>query len=410
MRLIRPARAVALVAALTLAAACTTSNEDTGSTAAGVQGATGKAETAAKTYKLGLGLPLTGSAAAYGEEYRAVTEMGVKKANEDFAADGIKIELVTADTQATAEGGVNAANKLGAVEKAPAILTGWGTVVQASMPIAVDRGFALLNAGVQTSTLVGASPNLVNLLPMNNSMFTDYASHLTKTLGYKKFAYIAIDTDTGRAAAEEFAKAVKDAGGEIVATESIRQDATDATAQIAKIKAANPDFMYMHALLVDGASILKAAREADLKSVIGTYTAVAESAVIREAGKEKSNNMLYVSHLPKDVDGTRGLLKSLRESHPKMVIANQSYDPYWYSTPFLYAQVIKKLRAQGAPVTGANVLAVMREAKDLNVPIIGPVDLTNKLTYKAPTTIRQIKDWKADPLDDATVASVSSDD
>lgn len=408
MRLIRPAQVVALLAALTLATACTTSSESTGSESTGIQGATGKPETAAKTYKLGLGLPLTGSAASYGEEYRAIVEMGIEKANQDFAADGIKIELVTADTQATAEGGVNAANKLGAVEKAPAILTGWGTVVQASMPIAEDRGFALLNAGVQTSTLVGASPNLVNLLPMNNSMFADYASHLTKTLGYKKFAYIAIDTDTGRAAAEEFANAVKAQGGQIVATESIRQDATDATAQIAKIKAANPDFLYMHALLVDGASILKAAREADLKSVIGTYNAVAESKVIREAGQEKSNGMLYVSHLPKDVDGTRDLLKALQESHPKMVVANQSYDPYWYATPFLYAQVIKKLRAQGAPVTGGNVLAVLREAKDLNVPIIGPVDLTNKLTYKAPTTIRQIKDWKADPLEDETVASVSS--
>ncbi len=410
MRLIRSTRVAALVAALALAAACTTSNEPSASPTGGIQGATGKPETAERTYKLGLGLPLTGSAASYGEEYRAIVQMGIDKANAEFAGDGIKLELVTADTQATAEGGVSAANKLGSVEKAPAIVTGWGTVVQASLPIAEDLGFALLNAGVQTSSLVGASPNLVNLLPMNNAMFADYATYLTEKRGYKKFAYIAIDTDTGRASSEEFANAVKARGGEIVASESIRQDATDATAQIAKVKAANPDFVYVHALLVDGAAIMKAAREADLKATIGTYNAVAESPIIREAGQDKSNGLLYVSHLPKDVEGTRALLGDLKKAQPKMVLKNQSYDPYWYATPFLYAQAIKKLRAEGAPVTGGNLLAVLREATDLNVPVIGSVNLTDKLTYKAPTTIRQIKDWKAEPLDDETVASVGSGD
>lgn len=404
MRLIRSAQIAAAVAAFSLAAACTTASTSDDGGQGGVSGGGGDAVTADKTYKLGLGLPLTGPAAAYGTEYRNVVEMAIDDVNKQYAKDGIKLELVTADTQATAEGGVSAMNKLGAVDKAPAVLTGWGTVLQATIPIASDLDFAILNAGVQNTSLIGQSPELVNLLPMNKAMFEDFADYLVNERGYKTFAYVAIDTDTGQEAAKEFADAVEAAGGKLVATESIRQDATDATAQIAKIKDADPDFMYFHTLLVDGASVMKAAKEANLRATIGSYNAVGEARLIRDAGADKSNGLLYVSHLPSDVDAVKGLLGKLETKMKGTGLVNQSYDPYWYSAPFLYAEAIKRLRADGAPVTGGNITSVLGEATDIEVPIIGPIDLTDQLTYKTPTTIREIADYKGEPLNDKTVA------
>lgn len=403
MRLIRSAQIAAAVAALSLAAACTTASTSEGAGSGGVTGG-GDAITADETYKLGLGLPLTGPAAAYGTEYRNVVEMAISDVNKQYAKDGIKLQLVTADTQATAEGGVSAMNKLGAVDKAPAVLTGWGTVLQATIPIANDLDFAILNAGVQNTSLIGQSPELINLLPMNKAMFEDFADYLVNERGFKTFAYVAIDTDTGQEAAKEFADAVEAAGGKLVATESIRQDATDATAQIAKIKDADPDFMYFHTLLVDGASVMKAAKEANLRATIGSYNAVGEARLIRDAGGDKSNGLLYVSHLPSDLDGVKGLLSKLETKMKGTGLVNQSYDPYWYSAPFLYAEAIKRLRAEGAPVTGSNITSVLADAKDISVPIIGPVDLSDQLTYKTPTTIREIKDYAGEPLDDVTVA------
>ncbi len=404
MRLIRSAQIAAAVAALSLAAACTTASTSDDAGSDGIQDASGKAVTSDETYKLGLGLPLTGAAAAYGTEYRNVVEMAIDDVNEQYAADGIQLELVTADTQATAEGGVSAMNKLGAVDKAPAVLTGWGTVLQATIPIAADLDFAILNAGVQNTSLIGSSPDLVNLLPMNQAMFEDFADYLVNERGFKTFAYVAIDTDTGQEAAKEFAAAVEAEGGKLVATESIRQDATDATAQIAKIKSADPDFMYFHTLLVDGSSVMKAVREADLRAEVGSYNAVGEARLIRDAGGDKSNGLLYVSHLPSDIAGVKTLLTDLGAKMKGTGLVNQSYDPYWYSAPFLYAEAIKRLRAEGAPVTGSNITAVLGETKDIEVPILGPVDLTDQLTYKTPTTIREIKDYKGEPLDDETVA------
>jgi branched-chain amino acid transport system substrate-binding protein len=55
------------------------------------------------------------------------------------------------------------------------------------------------------------------------------------------------------------------------------------------------------------------------------------------------------------------------------------------------------------------VLATLASETDLTMPIVGPMDLTDQLTYHAPTVIREIKDYQAEPLEDETVATVSGD-
>lgn len=408
MRLIRSAQIVAAVAALSLAAACTTESSGDEAGTSGIQGATGKATTAEETYKLGLGMPLTGPAASYGEEYVMAVQNGIDDVNEQYAADGIQLELVTADTQATAEGGISAMNKLGAVEKAPGVLTAWSGVVAAATPVAEDLGFALFNAGAQSPALIDSSPNLVNVLPMNDAQLENFSKFLVETKGYKKFATIYVDNESGQGTATAFKAAVEARGGEMVAEESIRQDATDATTQIAKVKDSGADFLYVQTLLVEGAATMKAYREAGLTIPAGGYAGEGESRIIRDAGREAMNGFIYMSHLPEDIDGVNELLARMQEQDPDRVLANQSYNAYFYATPFTYAEAIKTLRAEGAPVTGENILAVLNERDDITVPILGAMDLTDRLTYHGPTLIRQIDDWKADPMTDTTLDAVSA--
>lgn len=409
MRLIRSARIAAVVAALSLAAtACTTASDGDDAGSGGVKGATGEAVTKDATYKLGLGMPLTGPAASYGEEYVIAVEEGIKDVNEQFADDGIKLELVTADTQATAEGGISAMNKLGAVEKAPAVLTAWSAVVAAASPVAEDLGFALFNAGAQSPDLIGASPNLVNVLPMNDAQLENFSKYLVEDKGYKTFATIYVDNESGQGTAKAFKAAVEARGGKMVAEESIRQDATDATTQIAKVKESGADFLYMQTLLVEGAATMKAYREAGIDIPVGGYAGEGESRIIRDAGKDAMNGFIYMSHIPEDIDGVNELLDRMQKEDPKRVLANQSYNAYFYGTAFIYAEAIKALREQGAPVTGENVLAILNENKDMTIPIVGPVDLTDQLTYRGPTLIRQIDDFKVDPMDDTTLDAVTA--
>lgn len=392
----------AATAALLFTASCT-SNTKSDSGPKEIAGSTGQSVTEPATYKLGLALPFTGSGSSNGQEYRAAVELGVEEVNKQLANDGITIELVTADTQATAEGGVNAMNKLGAVAKAPMVVTAWSSVVSAGAPVAEDLGLALVNAGAQSPKLIGLSPNLVNIIPMLDEQLSVYAKYVTGDLGKKKVGIIYVDNENGQATAAEFKEEIEANGGEIVASESIRQDATDATAQVAKVAAAGPEFLYVQGLAVETAAVMKAVRDANLNVVLGSYAGVGENATIRNAGQEKMNGLYYMSHLPSDVDGTKGLAETLQNRQTGTPLISPSYDPYFYSTPFLYGEAIKRLRAEGAPVTGDNILAVLQQSKDIQIPIIGTMDLTNGLTYRGATTIREIQDYKANPLDDLTV-------
>jgi branched-chain amino acid transport system substrate-binding protein len=410
MRSIKPIQLLGAVAAtLALTTACTTAANDQNTVSAGISDASGSAETEAATYKLGIALPLTGAAAAYGQEYRDAAQLGVDAANEKYGPDGITLELIAEDSQATAEGGVSAMNKLGAVAKAPAVLTAWSSVVSAGMPVAEDLGFALFNAGAQADVLVDASPNLANMLPMNGQMMDGFAKFLVEDQGFKTFAAIHTDNEGGQSAADGFQAAVEELGGEWVGSESIRQDATDATTQVAKIEQLDPDFVYVQTLLVEGASVFKAIRETEPDATFGSYAGVGESRVIRDAGREAYNGLYYMSHIPEDIDAVQGLLDEIKAVNPSRTLVNQSYDSYFYATPFVYAEAIKRLREQGAPVTGSNVLAVLREATDIEVPIVGVMDLTKGLTYSSATVIRRANDYKADPMTDETVTTVSTD-
>ncbi|SDO64904.1 ABC-type branched-chain amino acid transport system, substrate-binding protein [Nakamurella panacisegetis] len=412
MHAMRLTRAVVLGAVVALAAtACTTTSSGSssggsstsaasGSTAA--TGAAGPAVTAPATYKMGVGLPQTGAAAGYGAEYQEAINMGVAAANKQYAADGITITSVSADTQATAEGGANAANKLGAIEKTPIVLTAWGAVVAAMQPKAKDLGFALINAGAQSPALIGQQ-NVVNVLPMSDAEASTFAQYLVKQKGYKTFATIYVDNESGQGGSASFVAAVKKLGGTVVDTESIRQDATDASTQVAKVEAAKPDFVFVYTLLVEGAATFKAFKDTNIKAAIGTYNAEGEARLIRDAGAEKFNGVTYMSHLPKDVAGVKALLTQLKANLGGKTLVNQSYDAYFYAVPFMYAQVIKKLRSEGKPVTGDSVMAVLQTDKDITVPILGAMNLTDQLTYRTSPGVRQVVDYKVDPLDDQSI-------
>ena len=413
MHAMRLTRAVVVGAVVALAAtACTTTSSGSSSggsstsaasaAASGGSAAAGKPDTAPATYKMGVGLPQTGAAAGYGAEYQEVINMGVAAANKQYAADGITIASVSADTQATAEGGANAANKLGAVEKTPIVLTAWGAVVAAMQPKAKDLGFALVNAGGQSPALIG-QPNVVNVLPMSDAEAATFAQYLVKQKGYKTFATIYVDNESGQGGSASFVAAVKKLGGTVVGTESIRQDATDASTQVAKVEAAKPDFVFVYTLLVEGAATFKAFKDTNIKAAIGTYNAEGEARLIRDAGAEKFNGVTYMSHLPKDVAGVKQLLAQLKTNLGGKTLVNQSYDAYFYAVPFTYAAVIKKLRSQGRPVTGANVMSVLQTDKDITVPILGSMNLTDQLTYRTSPGVRTVVDYKVDPLDDQSV-------
>ena len=77
------------------------------------------------TYKFGLAMPLSGSQALYGADQVKAAQWAVDAINAKGGINGKKLEMITLDTQADPQVGINAVNRLVSVEKVPVFITAW---------------------------------------------------------------------------------------------------------------------------------------------------------------------------------------------------------------------------------------------------------------------------------------------
>ena len=95
------------------------------------------------TYKFGLAMPLSGSQALYGSDQVKAAQWAVDAINAKGGVNGKKLEMITLDTQADPQVGINAANRLTSVEKGTGVHHGvvvGGAGGGADRPRLQDRG------------------------------------------------------------------------------------------------------------------------------------------------------------------------------------------------------------------------------------------------------------------------------
>jgi branched-chain amino acid transport system substrate-binding protein len=112
---------------------------------------------AADPIKVGVVLPITGPAAAYGTPFAEALNMAVEEVNAAGGINGRKIELVVEDSQASNTVAINALNKV--LQSDPAVIFGpaLGTQVLAMLPVAEREKVPFLaSPGTRRVTQQGA--------------------------------------------------------------------------------------------------------------------------------------------------------------------------------------------------------------------------------------------------------------
>ncbi len=256
------------------------------------------------TVKIGFAAPLTGPNANYGKDL----ENGVKMALDDAKAQGVKIngqpvtfELVAEDDQADPRTGAQVAQKL--VDEGVSVVVGHfnsGTTIPASTiyekaglpdidpaatnPMISSRGFKnvfmVISSDAQNAGTAGA-----------------YAVEVTKA---KRIAIIDDRSAFGQGEADEFEKAVKAKGGNIVKREYTTDKATDFKTQLTNIKAANPDLIFVGALNPQAAGIMKQMTQLGIKAQFVGGGGVKDIDFIKLAGDVSEGAMAWEYGRPLD--------------------------------------------------------------------------------------------------------------
>ena len=210
--------------------------------------------------KIGAILPLTGSGASYGVWMKGGTEIATEEINAAGGIMGRKLQVIYEDHAADASKAVNAMRRLVEVEKVPFTLTSYSSPTLAIQPIGAQNKVVMMNGGGQSDNLANKE-YLYNNIPVVSNEVAVLADWLTREKKVKAVVMIVANDEAGRNSAKSFRERFTADGGRVLAEEQVALDGNDFRAQLAKLKAAGGDLLFISSYGRNVAIIADQARE-----------------------------------------------------------------------------------------------------------------------------------------------------
>ncbi|MBS7805727.1 ABC transporter substrate-binding protein [Rhizobiales bacterium TNE-4] len=346
------------------------------------------------TLKFGLAMPLTGGQALYGNDQVKAAQWAVDEINKKGGINGKKLEMVLLDTQADPQVGIQAVNRLVSVEKVPVFVTAWSGVVKAVAPIANDNKVVELSVGAASPDIAKLGDYVYTTFPLADVDIKAVANYSVKDMGKKKAAVLFINNETGIPAAAVYRDAVTKAGGQIVASESYDQKATDFTGPLLKIRAANPDIVHLQGLVSESPQVIAQARQLGINVPITSYSGIYNPKLIEQLGAA-AEDVIATSLAPgaSDLPAVKDYVDRWQKEVGRAP-NGLPYTQYLYDAPVMIAAVFSSMDKKGLPMTGENFRKEMLAMKTFDLPLTGKLEMSEDHTVNKPVYLVEVKNGK----------------
>ncbi|QDZ01322.1 amino acid ABC transporter substrate-binding protein [Nitratireductor mangrovi] len=360
-------------------------------------------------HKIAITFPLTGIAASQGEVASKAVNLAVKEINESgMLGEGARMEPFFFDSQAKPDVGVRALQQAISIEDVPYALTGYSGVSLAQAPVAERNERLLVNVGGASPALSDLSPWFFNAIPLTHLQAPVLARYLAEELGEEKVALIYRDDDLGRGIQQVLAPAMEAFGGDVVAEESFLPGAHDFRLQLSRIRAANPDVVYIGGVATEVGAIIAQGTSLGLTPRWASYGAYNHKSTI-ELGGEAANGGVYTnpSNFGPDLEPFPAYQK-MREAWEAEYGSTDDLDyvaSQFYMGTRLYAELIKRLKEAGQDVTPANMRDLMDDAV-FEDTVTGGMSFDEERNAITSIAIYHLKDGKFAPITVYTAGQV----
>jgi branched-chain amino acid transport system substrate-binding protein len=375
--------AISTVLASTLLAACSSGNGSSGGSSEDV-------------IKIGANLELSGAVASYGSSIADGIELAVEEINKDGGIDGKQIEIVKVDNKSDAAEATNAAIKLTSQDQVTAIIgaaTSGNTVAQAQ--IANDNKTILLSpSGTSPNVTVSEDGKLNEFVfrtsfidPFQGTVAANFAADELKVTKAAIFADSASDYAKGLAAS--FKETFEAAGGEIVSEESYVAKDTDFRSTLTRIKAENPEFIFIPGYYEEVGLIVKQAREMGIDVALMGADGWDSPKLVELAGAEALNNTFITNHYSSEDpdEKIQTFVSTFKEKYDDK--SPDAFNALGYDSVYLLADAIE--RAGGVDAT--KIKDALAETKDLSL-VTGTVTVDENHNPVKSATVLEYKDGK----------------
>lgn len=337
-RLVLKLSTVAVAAALV--GACGKQEEKAAPVAAAPAAAPAPTE---KVVKLGFAAPLTGPQAHYGKEMQNGVVLAVDEINATkpvIAGGPIRFELLSEDDQADPKTGTAVAQKL--VDQGIQGMIGHfnsGTSIPASR-VYSDAGIpqiAMATSPVYTAQGYKTTFRAMTSDTQQGSVAGKFA---VEKLTAMKVAIVDDRTAYGQGLADEFEKAVKAAGGEIVKREFTSDKATDFSAILTNIKGVKPDLIYYGGADAQAGPMAKQLRQLGIDAKFMGGEMVKSPTFLQLAGDAAEGTIASLAGVPlAQMPGGQGYAERYKTKFGAEV---EIYSPYAYDATRVMVEAMKK--------------------------------------------------------------------
>jgi branched-chain amino acid transport system substrate-binding protein len=297
--------------------------------------------------KIGHVAPLTGSIAHLGKD----NEAGAKLAIEDLNAKKIKIggkeitfELVSEDDAADPKQGTAAAQKL--VDAKVSGVIGHlnsGTTIPASK-LYNDAGIAQISpSATNPKYTTQGFKTAFRVVAHDGQLGGTLGKLAVKEVKAKSIAIIDDRTAYGQGVADEFAKAVKAAGGKVIGREYTNDKATDFNAVLTKLKGAKPDLVFFGGMDAVAGPMLRQMKQLGIQAKFMGGDGICTAELAKLAGDSMGDGQVICAEAGgvtpdkvKDMEAFKTRFKA------KFNADVQIYAPYVYDATMVMVSAMQK--------------------------------------------------------------------
>ena len=216
------------------------------------------ASAAAEPIYLGLSAPMTEKYAEYGDSFEKGLDLGIGWINDAGGLQGRPVELAIGDSQGDASVARRVARKFAEDSRIVAVIGDFASSCSmAAQPYYHRAGLVQISPTSSHPSFAAGSPFSFSLPGTDELLSTFMARAVVEKLQKKKVAVLYLNNDWGIAAQNIFVNEAKRLGGSIVASEGFWEKTTDFQPLLAKMRAAQPELLYLFTQLPDGEAILK---------------------------------------------------------------------------------------------------------------------------------------------------------
>ena len=212
---------------------------------------------------IGVVLSITGRLdSSFGGPMGQGFELALEEINNSQLGDR-RIQLIIENDRSTVEGAVAAYNKLIHQDSVPVILgPATSSQTEAAFPIAQENGVVALSPTSAARGLSAIGDFVFRAALTTDVLIPSGIDTTSAKLGYKKAATMYDETDVFSTDSDEAVREALAANGvEVLITETFQGGDTDFSAQLTRIKEANPDVIFVSSLSPEKPGILTQGRQ-----------------------------------------------------------------------------------------------------------------------------------------------------